>query len=268
MAAVAAPTGTVAAVERSEALAPFLADPGGAALLVDFDGTLAAIVEDPAAARPLPGAVALLEALARRYGLVAVVSGRPVDFLAQHLPPGLALSGLYGLEWRRDGERGEHPEAAGWREVVAGVEGRARAELPPAVEVEPKGLSLTLHVRRHPELTGEAHAWAEAAAADTGLALRPAKRSFELHPPVPVDKGTVVEGLVGSLPAAAYVGDDVGDLPAFDALDRLAERGCRALRVVVESPELVPEVLARADVLVRGPEGVLDLFRDLLADPG
>jgi trehalose 6-phosphate phosphatase len=251
-------------VDRSDALAPFLADPRDAAVLVDFDGTLAAIVDDPATARPLPGVVEALRALAARYALVGVVSGRPLAFLEAHLPEEVALSGLYGIEWRRDGDRGEHPAAAGWRPVVADVVARARAELPGEVEVEAKGTSLTLHVRRHPELTGAAHAWADGAAGAVGLHVRPAKRSVELHPPVAVDKGTVVEGLVGPLGTACFIGDDVGDLPAFDALDRLAARGCRTLRVVVQSPEITPQVLARADVVVPGPDGTLALLRELL----
>jgi trehalose 6-phosphate phosphatase len=252
-------------MDRAEALAPFLADPAGAAVLVDFDGTLSPIVEDPTAARPLPGVVEVLEGLVARYGCVGVVSGRPVAFLGAHLPRTVALSGLYGLEWRRDGETGEHPFATRWRPVVDATVAAARRELPAEVDVEHKGLSLTLHVRRHPELTGVAHAWAEGAAVATDLEVRPAKRSVELHPPVTVDKGTVVEDLVGDLGVACFVGDDVGDLPAFDALDRLADRGRRALRVVVETPEVTPEVLARADLVVPGPPGALALLEDLLA---
>ncbi|HEX7276713.1 MAG TPA: trehalose-phosphatase, partial [Acidimicrobiales bacterium] len=46
-----------------------------AGVFSDFDGTLAAIVDDPAAARPLPGAADALEALARRFARVGVISG-------------------------------------------------------------------------------------------------------------------------------------------------------------------------------------------------
>ena len=251
-------------MERSEALAPFLADPQGAAVLVDFDGTLSPIVEDPAAARPLPGVAAALRALAARYARVAVVSGRPCAFLEHHLPAEVDLSGLYGLEWRHDGRRGEHPEAVRWRPVVDDAAARARRDLPDEVDVEHKGLSLTLHVRRHPERTGEAKAWADATAEVAGLEVRPAKRSVELHPPVTVDKGTVVDGVIGQLRTACFVGDDVGDLPAFDALGRLAHRGGHAVCVVVETPEVTPAVLARGDLVVPGPQGALELLQDLL----
>ena len=78
--------------------AAFLAAPDRAAILTDFDGTLAPIVEDPATAHPLPGAADVLERLAKRYAVVGVVSGRPVEYLRSRLGDGLWLSGVYGLE--------------------------------------------------------------------------------------------------------------------------------------------------------------------------
>jgi trehalose 6-phosphate phosphatase len=241
----------------------FRRDPGRAGLFIDFDGTLSPIVLDPESARPLPGAVEVLVDLRSRLARVVVVSGRPVAFLARHLPDEIDLVGLYGLESRRAGQVVEHPEAARWRPVVDRVVAQAVDELPTRVEVEHKGLSLTLHVRRHPEVAEAADAWATAAAAASGLLLRPAKHSVELHPPVAADKGTVVDELVAGLAVAAYVGDDSGDLPAFAALDRFAAAGGTALRVVVSTDETPPELLAAADLLVEGPEGVVELLRDL-----
>src|SRR3954469_18159782 len=83
------------------ALDPLVAQPDGAGIVTDFDGTLAPIVLDPAAARALPGVGPLLGRLAARYSRVGVVSGRPAAFLLDRLGPveGLRLVGLYGLEW-------------------------------------------------------------------------------------------------------------------------------------------------------------------------
>ena len=61
----------------TELLAPFRDDPTGTGVFTDFDGTLAPIVDDPAEARPLPGVVDALAALAGRDGRVVVISGRP-----------------------------------------------------------------------------------------------------------------------------------------------------------------------------------------------
>ncbi|HET6381006.1 MAG TPA: trehalose-phosphatase, partial [candidate division Zixibacteria bacterium] len=84
------------------ARAALAATPAG--LLTDFDGTLSPIVRDPAAARPLPGAVEALEALAGRGVLVGVVSGRAAADVRRLLGTDrLLVIGNHGLEWLEPG---------------------------------------------------------------------------------------------------------------------------------------------------------------------
>ena len=68
-------------VPRTEAgragLAALLRAPGRALIALDYDGTLAPIVTDPADARPHPAAVAALRRLAPLVGTLAVITGRP-----------------------------------------------------------------------------------------------------------------------------------------------------------------------------------------------
>ena len=59
----------------------FVADPAHAAIVMDFDGSLAEIVDHPDDAQPLDGVVGMLHALVARFGRCAIVSGRPVAFL-------------------------------------------------------------------------------------------------------------------------------------------------------------------------------------------
>lgn len=258
-------TGTFASVSDAEAaVAAFVERPGSAAVLFDFDGTLSSIVDDPLDARPLDGVVDLLAALAEDYDVVGVVSGRPVSFLAPHMPPGVVISGLYGLEVIRDGVRADHPNSGAWREVVADVAGCSSAQGPPGMVVESKGLSLTLHYRTKPELADEVQSWAKRQAARSGLVYRPARMSAELHPPIKADKGTAVETLAGDCALVCFVGDDAGDLPAYDALDRMAAAGKATLKVAVASDESPPELARRADVVVDGPPAVLPLLRAFL----
>ena len=68
----------------------------------------------------------------------------------------------------------------------------------------------------------------------------------------------------GAAIAANFLGDDVGDIPAFDALDRLAARGLAVAKVAVRSDESATDLVARADVLVDGPAGALEWLRSLL----
>jgi trehalose 6-phosphate phosphatase len=238
--------------------------PATAGVFVDFDGTLAPIVRDPTEARALPGVSDVLQQLHTRLGRLAVVSGRPVSYLVAHVPEEVELHGLYGLESRVDGTLIEHPAAAPWRPVIDEVATDAAARIGgTGVDVEHKGLSLTVHFRRVPDAEDAAVTWARQAAADWKLHLRAAKKSLELHPPVAVDKGTVVVERSEGLRAVAYVGDDVGDLPAFEALDRLAEQGVQAVKVAVRTPDVSEALLARSHVHVEGPAGVLDLLRSI-----
>ncbi len=239
--------------------------PKRGAVLLDFDGTLAPIVDDPDAARLLEDAADILRRLARRFALVAVLSGRPVDFLTSRLPPEVLVSGLYGLELSRNGRRSDHSQAGAWREVVADVAASSDARGPAGMRVERKGLSLTLHYRAHPELAAAVRRWADTQAARSGLVVRAAKMSVELHPPLEVDKGSALIELCRTtdVRAAMYVGDDIGDLPAFTALDLLATEGVQIVRVAVAGPEAPAELIDAADVVVQGPRGVLDLLESL-----
>jgi trehalose 6-phosphate phosphatase len=236
-------------------------------VFVDFDGTLAAIVEAPDQARPRPGAAALLARLAARYARVAVISGRPVAYLAEHLGDAGAteLIGLYGLE-RTTVEGSEfevEPDAAAWRVVIDTVASEAEAAAPEGLTVERKGLAVTFHFRQAPHLANWAADFAAARAAASGLAAHPGKMSWELRPPGPTDKGTVIAGLATGLTAVCFVGDDRGDLPAFATLGRLRAEGIDTLTVAVGGPETPAELLAGADLVVDGPAGVLVLLETL-----
>ena len=122
---------------------PFRASPDRAAVLVDFDGTVSNIVVDAADARPAPGAVDVLHRLSDRYGVVAVVSGRPVSFLVEQLgaegrPGRLVLSGLYGLERSSpDGGVTVIPGADRWRTLVEKAATAAESRVPRGREMTP-----------------------------------------------------------------------------------------------------------------------------------
>ncbi|CAN5664925.1 trehalose-phosphatase [soil metagenome] len=253
--------------QAGDLLAPLLAAPRRAGVLTDFDGTLAPIVDDPDQAQLLDGVADALGALARRYRRVAVISGRPVDFLQPHLPRRVVVSGLYGLEVIHDGRRTDHPMAGAWREVITDVASLSAARGPTGMRVETKGLSITLHYRTRPELEEDVRAWAEHQGARAGLRCRRAKMSFELHPPIDADKGTALLRLAKGLESLVFIGDDMGDLPAFDALDGLAGEGRRTVKVAVRSDEVPAELVERADLVVDGPEGAGELLRMLLSAP-
>jgi len=251
----------------SDPVSCFSASPASAGLFLDFDGVLADIshVSDGAVVRP--GVPALLLELHAVLGRVAIISGRPVDYLHHMIPTEIDIVGLYGLEWRSAGEMHSLPEAEAWREVIDSLTAVAVDEFGAAL-VEHKGLSLTVHYRGD---SGQADAmgmWVKEQAQEFGIEARTAKQSFELHPPIGRNKGTAILDLASSLDPVAFVGDDVGDLPAFDGLDVLAARGVTTFRVVVESDESPREMIDRADVVVPGPEGAEAMLRRLAESLG
>jgi trehalose 6-phosphate phosphatase len=242
--------------------------PAQTAILVDFDGTLAPIVDHPEAARALPRAVDVLAELARTMARVAVVSGRPVEFLAEHLPvPRLVLVGGYGIERIAGGVRRVDPRTAPYLDAIETVAREAEARLP-GIYVERKGgLSVTLHWRMAAHRAAEVQSVAAELAARHGLdAPLRGRKAVEIRPPVPVDKGSAVAELLEGVQVAAFAGDDIGDLPAFAALQAAARDGRLggAVRIGVLSPEAPTELRDNVDVVVDGPAGLLTLL-DALA---
>ena len=251
-------------MELPAALEVIAAKPGRSGVYTDFDGTLAPIVDDPAAARALDGAADALAALAARYARVGVISGRPVRFLLDNVAAsGVDLWGEYGLERVVDGDIQPAEGAASWRDVVGDVAARAEAS-GVAERVERKSLSVTLHWRADPQREAAVRTWAADEAARMGLEVLPARKAVELRPPLHRDKGTALAEAAAGLDAVCFLGDDRGDLAAFDGLDHLAAGGVHVTRVAVRSSEMPDELEARADVVVDGPAGALDLLRALL----
>jgi trehalose 6-phosphate phosphatase len=258
-----------AAIESAiSACAGRLADLG---FFFDFDGTLSALGEDPQAVGPVPGALDALGALVREAPLVAVVSGRPVEFLAGRLGlvPGLRLHGLYGLEYSEDGGASltTAPDAVPYLPLIEQIVEEARAAFPTAL-VENKRLSCALHFRTTPQLEPAIEQWTRGQAAQHGLKRLYGRKVIELKPPVDTDKGAVVSAAAASLAGAWYFGDDLGDLPAFTALDELESRspGFRAVRVAIANPDgAVVSLGERADLRLAAPEDVPPLLLALLA---
>jgi trehalose 6-phosphate phosphatase len=226
------------------------AEPERAAVLLDVDGTLAPIAARPEDAHVPEETRGELARLAGRYALVACVSGRPRSEVERMVGvTGVAVVGEHGLELA--------PEAAAWAGRVAEF---ARGVDWPA---ERKPLSVSFHFRRADDQDA-ARAYltrvADAAEAE-GLVPRWGRMVLEVRPPVAADKGTAVRALVtrAGVRRALYAGDDRTDVDAFHGLDGL-ELG---VRVAVGSAEAPPELLAAADLVVVGTDGVLELLRRL-----
>ncbi|MEU6276755.1 trehalose-phosphatase [Streptomyces populi] len=262
-----------------DALEAILARPARTVVALDFDGTLAPIVPDPDRARAHPDAVPALAALAPRVASVAVVTGRPAGVAVRHGGfagvPGLehlVVLGHYGAE-RWDAVSGTVTAPAPHPGVAA-----VRAELPGFLDrigawqgtwIEEKGRAVAVHTRRATDPQAAFEALREPLgelAARHGLIVEPGRMVLELRPPG-MDKGVALSEYVREVGAEAvlYAGDDLGDLPAFAAVDKLRSDGVPGLLVCSGSSE-VAELAERADLVVDGPPGVVRLLSALAAE--
>ncbi|MFJ3079478.1 trehalose-phosphatase [Streptomyces halstedii] len=257
-----------------DGLAALLARPARAVVALDFDGTLADIVPDPEQSRAHADAVPALSALAPRVASVAVITGRPADVAVRYGgfagAPGLdhlVVLGHYGAErWDAATETVHAPEPSPGVEAVraelAAVLERAAAE---GARVEDKGHALAVHTRRatDPQAAFEAlRGPLTDLAGRHGLIVEPGRLVLELRPPG-MDKGVALAEYVRETGAEAvlYAGDDLGDLAAYATVEALRAQGVYGLLVC--SGTEVPELAARADLLLSGPAEVADLLASL-----
>lgn len=268
-----------------------LAQPASAVVALDFDGTLAPIIPDPAQARAHPDAVGTLARLASRLAALAVITGRPAELAVRYagfadgpgLPnaqlPNVVVLGAYGAE-RWDAASGDvrlpapHPGVEAVRDELPGLLDSLLAR-PEAgkdgghgdgVHIEDKGSALAVHTRRAPD-PAAAFEWLReplnALAARHGLVVEPGRLVLELRPPG-MDKGVALREFVRGTGAhtVLYAGDDLGDLAAFTAVDELRAEGTHGVLVCSGSDE-VTELADRADLVVDGPAGVVALLAAL-----
>ena len=244
-------------------------------MLLDVDGTLAPIVRYAEEAHMPESTRTLLIEIARRYAVVACVSGRRASDARRIVSIGtISYLGSHGTELLRAGwtEPELDPAVRDWsrriqafgREADTGELRRLR------VRIEDKGSIVAFHWRGAPdEEAARAAIDAIAARAEQGgLRTHWGRKVLEVRPPVRMDKGAGIVSFLSDveLDAALYVGDDVTDVDAFRGLGELLAGGRlrHALRVCVGSDEGPSELAQDADLVVDGPDGVRALLEALL----
>lgn len=235
-------------------------------LTTDIDGTLSQIVSvEPAAVSPsLKAAIAELTA---RCAVVALISGRPTAAIRQMIDvPGVEIFGLHGFQRVQNGRPMLAPGVEQWKQPLE----QATLELAAVVErfgvtLESKEVSVVINWRLSatPDIVPEVVAAVRAVAEAHGLAVMPARRSLEVHPPMKVNKGTCMTVLAHEykLQGIIYLGDDHSDIASFVAI-----RGMRAdglldgLALGVQSSEMPAGLVAAADLVLDDVADVEQFF--------
>ncbi|MFI5426940.1 trehalose-phosphatase [Aeromicrobium sp. UC242_57] len=229
----------------------------------------------PTSAFAHPRAVAALGRLGAVLGQVAIVTGRPVDqavalggFEGRPGLERLVIYGQYGAEsWHADGSGGARPERpdgiARLAELLPGwLADRGLGDL----RIEDKGLAVAIHTRESgPEALDALREPIYRLAEELGLSVEPGRQVVELRAPGS-NKGEAVRRLAHDLGARQiiFAGDDLGDLPAFDAVDALRADGVAGLLICSASPEQ-DALVSRADLVLAGPDAVAE-WLEALAD--
>ncbi|MBF9195973.1 trehalose-phosphatase [Microvirga terrestris] len=199
---------------------------GDYALFLDFDGTLVDIVERPDAVAVDPTLPQVLTKLQERLGgALAIVSGRPVEFLdGRFVPHEFDMAGLHGLEHRIAGrlsmcDPDEHPAlrnmVARLKTIVADKEG---------ILIEDKGCSVAIHWRLAPHEKDFALATAHAAIEALGndYRVQHGKAVAEILPSA-AGKGKVIERFLHEVPykgrRPVFIGDDLTDENGFKTVN-------------------------------------------------
>lgn len=201
----------------------------GAALFLDFDGTLVELAPRPDLVRVDARLAALLAALSAKLdGRIAIISGRPAGEIAALFgAPAFAIAGSHGMEIHHaDGRRivAERPRAL---EAVR-AEFTAFAARDPALLIEDKPLGVALHYRAAPTHGPNADALARTLADTHALRFQPGKMMAEVRSPGG-DKGAALDALCREPHMASarplFLGDDDTDEPAFAAARRHGGHG-------------------------------------------
>ena len=269
--------------EGEQRYAALVREASRAVVGLDFDGTLSPIVDDPTQAHAHPDAVEVLRELAGEVAAIAVVTGRPARQaldLGRLEEVGSAVAEA-GKQLFVLGQYGNERWTSGTRRIVsprppAGLATFLR-DLPRALRqadaadawVEDKGLAHAVHTRRLPDAAAAYERLLPALrdlAGRNGLTVEPGRQVIEVRAPG-MDKGKAVQVLAEEVGAGAFLfaGDDLGDVPAFEAVRSMAAAGTPTLLVCSASDE-ESALVELADVVVDGPDGVLELLRRLTAD--
>ena len=264
-------------LDIAAALATVRGDSRHSAILLDVDGTLAPIIEDPHKVDIPLQIRELLPIVRDRFGLTAFVSGRNLAELR-------ALVGLDGVAY--SGNHGVEVQLADGTVLPAQVDEAALAALRAfardwgsashevaGIWMEDKGASLTFHYRATENRLVAKELLERTVGADAAarrLVALSGRRSLEVHASAAVNKGTAALALLAARPEIRHVvslGDDRTDVDVWRVLrDRVAVGALTDVLAIgvnaAESPQVLRE---EADVLVDDVPGSLRVLQALLA---
>ena len=229
--------------------------PGELILVTDFDGTLAEVVQDPAAARARPEALEALQELVGLLADVIVLSSRPPAQLENLVPiSGVRLIGDSGLVIPRHAQK----EALDRFNADAS----RLLERIPGAWLEVKPASTAIHFRNTNMNGEEMLALLRPLLDGARLSAALGRKVVEVHAPK-AGKGSAMAALMPAEDPAGVVcfGDDENDRSLFEYVTAL---DIPHMAVGVWSPEAPADLFYRCDVVVQNPAGATALLHEIV----
>ncbi len=244
-------------------------------LVFDIDGTLSPIAATPGEAQLYPGVATLLEQ-AKQYAHIAIITGRAVADGARMVNvDGLTYIGTHGLEWS-DGLPSRTPaqllpEAVEYVEAGKYLLDLAEKANAPGVFIERKRVGGAIHYRLAPEPEQARQnilALLEEPAQRVHMQLSEGKLVIELRVPLRINKGYALRSFAQryKLQGILFAGDDRTDIDALLEIEQLRHEGVKARGIAVQHADTLAELLAHADIIVQGVEGMAELLRAIVEE--
>jgi len=225
-------------------------------LVTDVDGTISWIAPTPDEAVVSPMCRRYLTALIDKIDLVSVISGRSLNEVMGMVGiEGLVYVGNHGLQMWSRGVPEMWPGSEQYIDTITtavnAIKSMANTE---GLFIENKGLTASIHYRNSPNTEAARSmilAAAESLTKAYNLQVTEGRMVVEMRPNIDVNKGTALKSLIHkySLSGVIYLGDDVTDVDAFEALH---DSGVNGIAIGVSSNEAPPQLYDKADFVIHG----------------
>lgn len=206
-------------------------------LLLDFDGTISHIVDDPHEAFLDEDFKNILKKIVRKALPLGIVTGRSIQDIKKRIKlKKIIYAGDHGFEIQSKELSFRYPIASEYKKAIQEIMIKIKKQLFPieGVILQQKEYSTSIHYRRVessdlPSFRNKVKSILTPYLQSGRVKIFPGKKVYEIKPPVEWDKGKAVEKIIAELKSKnnlsdlspLYIGDDVTDEDAFRSVNRL-----------------------------------------------
>ena len=242
-------------------------------IVTDVDGTISQIAPTPSEAVLSPTMKDVILRLSKKFQMVAVVSGRPVEDVKRMIGiEGLLYVGNHGMEYMKNGRIHVEEETKRYIQRINEAACKIKNEESCNAEgvlLEDKGLCFSIHYRlcKDPNARKILLNTLKDMEELKGLQIKEGRKVIEIRPPTGYDKGKILERIIheNNIKKLLYMGDDVTDSDAFRKLNELKNHGkVDAESIIIISGEIPSKIKEEASYFLESVDDVQRFFEWLV----